>query len=153
MKKLFLMMVSAGILLSGSAGFAQKTGEIEWLNEIDKKQVVSYGEAVNLFVYQMEKTPTTFEQDNSSLASEGIALDGYSQESILTKGMLAKMSARYLNLGGSLMYIIFGTERYAFKACVAYGIFAEDGSSSDKVSGPAMIEVFSKISEVKGAQK
>jgi len=152
MKKLFLMLIAAAFLLI-SPLYSQVTSEIDWLNQIDKKQNVTYGDAVNLFMFQLGKNPSSFEKDTEILLSEGIGLAGYTQDEILTKGMLSKMTAEYLDLGGSLMYLIFGSERYAFKACIAYGFFTPDGSSTDKLSGPGMIEVFSRISEFKGEQK
>jgi len=154
MKKiyLFLTAASAVFFLAGTI-YAQNTGEIEWLAQIDKKPAVTYNDAVNLFVYQTGKNPSTFEQDSTALASEGIALQGYNGDTPLTKGMLSKMTAGYLKLEGSLMYNFFKTERYAFKACIANGIFKEDGSQYDRLSGPAMIEVFSKINEIRGEQK
>lgn len=151
--KFFLLAAAAAFFLLGGTSFAQKSGEIEWLSLIDKKPVVTCGDAVNLFMFQIGKTPSTFEQNTVILASEGIVLEGYTQNSILTKGMLSKMTAGYLKLKGSLMYSLFNIERYAFKVCIANGIFAEDGSQNDRISGPVMIEVFSKISELRGEKQ
>lgn len=154
MKKYFLSVafVAVFFFITGTA-YAQKTNEIDWLGQIDRKTAVTYGDAVTLFIFQLGKNPSTFEKDSADLDSAGIGLQGYNEGDVLTKGMLSKMTARYLDLDGSFMYLIFGTERYAFKVCVANGFFYEDGSSSDILSGPAMIEVFSKISEIKGEQK
>jgi len=154
MKKLCLMLTAfaAAFLMAGTS-YGQNTGEIEWLSQLDKKTVVSYNDAVSLFIFQLGKKSSTFEQDSALLISQGIGLDGYTKDSLLTKGMLSKMTAKYLNLSGSLMYLIFNSERYAFKACIAKGIFTEDGSDYDKLSGSAMIETFSRISEIKGEQK
>ena len=151
MKKLFItagaVLITALLALSG---YSQNSDEIGWLGEIDKKQVVTYGDALKLFMLQSGRKPSTFEKNQGDLASEGIALSGYSEDDELTKGMLSKMTAVYLDLGGSLMYMIFGTERYAFRACMANGIFGQDGSENDRLSGPEMIEAFSKISEIRG---
>lgn len=153
MKKLFLLLTTASMLFTADISFGQSTDEIEWLNQIDKKQVVSYGDAVNLFMYQLGKKPSTFENDSARLISEGFGLEGYSQDTPLSRGMIAKMTARYLDLGGSFIYLFLKTERYAWKACVANGIFPEDSSSNDEMNGPAMLETFSKISEIKGGKK
>ena len=151
MKKLF---ITAGAVLMTAllalSGYSQNSDEIGWLGEIDKKEAVTYGDALKLFMLQSGRKPSTFEKNQGDLAAEGIALDGYSEEDELTKGMLSKMTAVYLDLGGSLMYMIFGTERYAFRACMANGIFGQDGSENDRLSGPEMIEAFSKISEIRG---
>mgnify|MGYP001408572993 CR=1 FL=1 len=154
MKKL-LKTAGAGVIIAVLAisGYSQNAGEIEWLSGIDKKTTVTYGDAVALFVMQIGKNSSGFDNNQSALAAEGIALDGYTQDSRLTKGMLSKMTAKYLKLGGSFMYLILKTERYSYKVCVANGIFTEDGSSNDLMSGPGMIEVFSKISDIKGESK
>ncbi len=153
MKKLLLLLAAAGMLFAASASFGQSTNEIEWLGQIDKKQTVTYGDAVDMFMFQTGKKPSSFENDSAALVSDGFGLAGYTQESPLTRGMLAKMTAKYLDLGGSFMYIFLKTERYAWKACIANGIFPEEGSSTDKMSGAAMLEVFSKISDIKGGEK
>ena len=153
MKKLLITAGFAVFLISlAVTGFSQNAGEIEWLSGIDKKETVTYGDAAALFVMQIGNNSSTFDNNQSTLSSEGIALEGYSGESRLTKGMLSKMTAKYLKLGGSFMYHILGTERYAYKVCVANGIFTENGSSNDIMSGPGMIEVFSKISDIKGGE-
>lgn len=153
MKKLFMILTVLAILLQTDSSFSQGIGEIELLNQLDKKMTASYGDAVSLFMFQKGKNPSTFEQDSSALLSEGIGLNGYNQDSTLTKGMLSKMTAEHLKLSGSFMYLIFSSERYAFKVCVANEIFTPDGSNSDKLTGPEVLEVFSKISELKGEQK
>lgn len=153
MKKIVLMLTALTVFLTSVFSYSQNAVEIEWLSQLDKKSAASYGDAVTLFMYQLNKPSSGFEQDSATLSSEGIALRSYSRESFLTKGMLSKMTSVYLKLSGSLMYNITGFERYAFKACIAEGIFSDEGSESDIVSGPVLIEVFSKISESMGGQK
>lgn len=154
MKKIsFLLAAAAAVFFLAGNVFAQNAGEIDWLAQVDKKPAVTYSDAVSLFIFQIGKKPSTFENDTAVLASEGIALEGYSEDTILSKGMLSKMTAVYLKLDGSLMYQFFKTERYAFKACIANGIFTENGSQYDMLSGAAMIEVFSKTNELRGEQK
>ncbi len=153
MKKLVLILTALSVCLITVFSYSQSTVEIEWLSQLDKKPAASYGDAVSFFMNQLNKPSSGFEQDSAVLSSSDIALNGYSKDSILTKGILSKMTAKHLKLNGSLMYIITGFERYAFKACIAEGIFSEDGSESDIISGPALIEVFSKISEHMEGQK
>ncbi len=154
MKKIYLLLAaSAAFLFLAINSFAQNAGEIEFLAQIDKKQTVTYSDAVTLFIFQIGKNPSGFENDSTLLNSEGIALKDYNADSILTKGMISKMTASYLKLEGSLMYRFIKTERYAFKACQANSIFSENGSQYDRLNGPALIEVFTKISELRGEQK
>lgn len=147
MKKIVLMLTILSVCLITVFSYSQNAVEIDWLSQLDKKPAASYGDAVSFFMYQLNKPSSGFEQDSAILSSSGIALNGYNKDSILTKGMVSKMTAEYLNLNRSLLFIITGFERYAFKACIADGIFPEEGSESDIVSGPALIEVFSKISD------
>lgn len=60
------------------------------------------------------------------------------------------MTAKYLDLKGSFMYNLFGTERYALKACIAEDIMDADSSGSDLMSGADLIEVLGRIALVKG---
>ena len=62
------------------------------------------------------------------------------------------MTAGYLDLCGSLMYMISGAERYAFRACVAEGIMRGDGSENDVISGPELVEVLGRVSEIRGGR-
>jgi hypothetical protein len=50
------------------------------------------------------------------------------------------------------MYLIFDTERYAYKACIANGIFSPGGSENDKMTGPELIDLLSRISDLKGGK-
>jgi len=154
MKKLLIMLGAAVItVVLAVSSYSQNTNELEWLGGIDKKQIATYGDAVNMFVLQIGGKASTFDNNQNTLKAEGISLEGYSESSELTKGMLSKMTARYLKLSRSVMYLIIDSERYAYKACRADGIFSADGSENDKMSGPELIEVFSKISDKRGESK
>ena len=146
MKKLSLLISAVLMFILSTASFAQDMNQIEFLSSLDQKQTATYGDAIRLFALQEGK------KSAEVLTGTGIELGGYSQGDTLTKGMLAKMTARYLDLGGSLMYLIFGTERYAYRACIAYGIMREDGSENDIISGPELVEVMGKISDMKGGK-
>lgn len=128
LRRSFVLFLAA--LAISTAVFSQDTGFISKMNDIDKKATATYGDAVMLFREQ---------------GAKNIAL-GYKDDEPLTRGMVALMTARYLGLSGSFMYNIFGTERYAFKACVAEGLMKEDGSENDLMSGTELIEVLAKIS-------
>jgi hypothetical protein len=141
-----IIIVLSFILFSGIFSFAQDVSQLDWLSDLDGKSVATYGDAVRLFALQEGKKSAV------ALTGTGIELEDYSQGDSLTKGMLAKMTARYLDLGGSLKYMIFGTERYAYRACIAYGIMRAAGSENDLISGPELVEVMGKISEMKGGK-
>jgi hypothetical protein len=62
------------------------------------------------------------------------------------------MAARFLNLKQSLMYNIFGIERYAYRACLADNLFSGDGSENDLISGSELIELFSRVNEFRSGR-
>ncbi len=150
MKIINSLLVLFFIVITSGISFAQDVSQIEWLGDLDGKSAATYSDAVKMFSFQTTGKASSFAIDSAMIGKNGIALDGYAENKTLSKGMLAKMTARYLGLGGSLMYMIFGTERYAYRACVAYGIMRENGSENDIISGPELVEVMAKVSERKG---
>lgn len=148
-KKLFILLPLLFIFISANS---QDLNQLEWLNDLDGKSSATYGDAVRIFAMQTSGRSSSFKADSSLLGKSGIVLDGYSEGEELSKGMLAKMAARYLDLGGSLMYLVFGTERYAFRACAAYGIMRGDASENDIISGPELVEVLGRVSEIRGGR-
>ena len=118
------------------SGIAQDISQIIFINELDGKTVANYGDALRMFGFQ-ERT------------SDSYMLKGYNNDARLTKGMASLMTARFLQLKKSTMYRIFGTERYAYRACVADKLFSIDGSENDLMSGLELIELFSKINKFK----
>ena len=133
--KLFKIPVLALALIFLSAAlFSQNTNIIEKMSDIDKKAVATYGDALALFKEETKKDVSL----------------GYKNDEPLTKGMVALMTAKYLDLKGSFMYNLFGTERYAVKACIEADLMDEDSSENDLMSGTALIEVLAKISAKAG---
>jgi len=128
--------------------FSQDMTQLEFMSELDDKTAVTYGDAVKLFRYQ---TGIVSAKKKSS-GAEIFMLEGYSESDTLTRGMAALMTAQYLDLGGSIMYLVFGMERYAYRACIDNGIMISDGSENDILNGPELLELFSKIDEYKGGE-
>lgn len=124
--------ITAALVFISAALFSQAS--IEKMSDIDRKVTATYGDAVTLFKAETKKD---------------IYLD-YKNDATLTRGMVALMTAKYLDLKGSFMYNLFGTERYAVKACIAEGIMDEDSSGNDIMSGADLIEVLGRIALVKG---
>lgn len=137
-------------LILSIQGFSQDVTQITFINELDSKIQATYGDA--LIVFKLHSGSTAALKKGKSTAGDTFTLSGYTESDILTKGMASLMTARYLNLGGSFLYLIFGTERYAYKACIANKIFAPGGSESDKMTGPELIELLSRISDLKGGK-
>jgi len=149
-RKKHVLLYSVMILMLSVLTFAQNVSQIDWLSDLDSRKTATYGDAVKIYALQTTGRYSTFRSDSSLLEKKGIALAGYAEGDELSKGMLSKMTARYLDLGGSIMYSIFGTERYAFRACIANGIMRADGSENDIISGPELVEVLGRVSEIKG---
>lgn len=131
--KLFIKpFIAAALVFISAALFSQAS--IEKMSDIDRKAAATYGDAVTLFKAETKKD---------------VYLD-YKNDATLTRGMVALMTAKYLDLKGSFMYNLFGTERYAVRACIAEGIMDEDSSGNDIMSGADLIEVLGRIALVKG---
>lgn len=156
-KKFFMFLFIVLACLFSLSSFSQDITQIGFLSDLDNKKTATYGDAVNMFKIQagsaLAKTaPGVKKKGAAATAKEAYTLEGYSESASLTKGMAALMTAKYLDLGGSFMYLIFSSERYAYRACIANGIMSSDGSENDPMSGPELIELFSKISEKKGGE-
>ncbi len=145
MKKVKLFYITLLTILGLSAtAFAQDITQITFLSELDNKPNATYGDALILF---------KLEFGNSLTPKKGtITIKRYHESDLLTKGMASQMAAESLKLGGSFMYMLFGTERYAYRACLANGIFSEGGSENDKMTGPELIELLSRINDIKGGK-
>ncbi|HPS57887.1 MAG TPA: hypothetical protein PK514_07250 [Spirochaetota bacterium] len=131
--KFFKVTVIAltAVFISASL-FSQSS--IEKISDIDRKVTATYGDAVTLFKAETKKD---------------VSLN-YKNDEPLTRGMVALMTAKYLDLKGSFMYNIFGSQRYAVKACIAEDLMDADSSANDLMSGPELIEVLAKIAQRNG---
>lgn len=130
------------------------TGSIESLikiNELSSKQEAEIQDSIFLFVLELEKKPADFKGNMTIVTNHGVLKQGIEPNSTekLTRGFLASMIARYKKLDDHLLYRIFESERYAFRACVAHGIMEYNGSENEIVSGEELIEIMSKISTTK----
>ena len=157
-KKPLLFLFILFMSFFSAASFSQDMSQLDFMSGLDDKTTVTYGDAVKMFRYQAGAAASKAEasapkkKGAAIQGSEIFSLSGYSESAALTRGMAALMTAKYLDLGGSFMYLIFGTERYAYRACIANGIMISDGSENDIFSGPELLELFSKIDEYKGGE-
>ena len=134
--KVFLINILLLMLLSASA-ISQNMVPLLFINELDAKKTTTYGDALRMFRFHVRTNSRSGEY----------MLKGYYDDLPLTKGMASLMVASYLGLNKSLMFDIFGRERYAYRACLADKLFSESGSENDLMSGPELIELFAKIDE------
>ena len=125
--------------------FSQEKTQAEFLSELDNKDTATYGDALAMFSLQSGGAISV----NSISEPKGYSLQNYEEGAPLTTGMASLMTVKYLNLDGSFMYLLFGTERYAYKACVSNNLFNKNGSENEKMTGLELIELFSRISDIK----
>lgn len=149
MKKYKKYSIVFFMLLLFSAASAQDISQLNFIHSLDSQAVATYGDAVKLFVISTGARAGNFESESALLNEQGLALK-YDEYKPLTRGMAALMTARYLNLKGSFMYLIFKSERYAYRACIADSLMPGDASEFDKLSGPELLELMSLINDKKG---
>lgn len=126
MKLFRITAVVAAALFISAALFSQG---IDKISDIDQKVTATYGDAIALFKAETKKD---------------VSLN-YKNDEPLTRGMVALMTAKYLDLKGSFMYNLFGSQRYAVKACIAEDLMDADSSENDLMSGAELLEVLGKI--------
>jgi hypothetical protein len=133
------------VLLSVSFANAQ---EINFINSLADKKVVSFEDGVKMFIYTLGKAPAGFDADVAYLKSiKLLKAKKYDKNKPLSRGMLALMVARHLKLKGSLFFLIFDTERYAHRACVAENIMPATTSELDRLTGDELLEVMAMVGE------
>lgn len=71
-------------------------------------------------------------------------LGRYEPEQPLTKGRASLLLARVINLRTSLFFILMPSERSAFRAFVADGLFSGTSSSGDRMSGIDLIDMIAR---------
>jgi formylmethanofuran dehydrogenase subunit E-like metal-binding protein len=142
----FIKIIFINILLLtllSSSGIGQDMTQIMFLNELDGQSAATYADALRMFRFHLQIRPE---------GSPTYLLKDYFDEVPLTKGMASLMMCRYIKLKKSLMYNIFDTERYAYRACLAEKFFSEYGSENDIMSGSELIEFFAKVGEFKSGR-
>ncbi|MFC1671077.1 hypothetical protein ACFL20_11860 [Spirochaetota bacterium] len=126
--------------------FSQGVGNLQYINDLGNKKIATNGDAVKFFMMAMDKTPGAFKTDVSKLKKLGVLRStDIDEKSPLRRGVIANMVVRHLKLRDSLLYIIFGTDRYAYRVCAARRIMDYDGSEWDIISGEELIEIMSNV--------
>ena len=132
-------------LILFSTAFGQ---EVNFINDLSGKKAVTFEDGVKMFLYTLGKTPAGFDADIKTLKGMNLLkFDTYDKDEPLRRGMLALMVARHLKLKGSLLYLMFDTQRYAHRACVADKIMDVNTSEWDTLTGDELIDVMAVVSE------
>lgn len=148
--KIKKFLLTALFVLCPVLAFAQQSlVDLNFINSMDNKKRATFGDAIRFIALDIGERYPDFESTLSFLKRVNIVKNDYSNltaSTPLRKGVLARMIARYLKLNDSLMYDIFRTERYAFRACAAENLMPLNGSEWDIVSGAELIEIMRRVS-------
>jgi hypothetical protein len=143
MKKLFIILT---LIMTAGTAWSQAVAPVNFVNQLGDKKQATFGDAVTIYLLTLGKDPKGFNIDVQALTGMGILKDNdYKADTPLRRGMIANMVARHLKLGDSLFYNIFGTERYAFRACIAARLMEAEGSEWDDISGEELLEIMSSV--------
>ena len=133
---------------------AQNLGSLNYINELGDREAATYGDAVKFFMMIQNRDQGSFQENLAALSKSGITKGIRSGEtSLLDRGTLSLMAARYLDLKDSLFYLITGSGRYAFRACIEEGLMDAEAGEWDVVSGEELIETMARVAEKKEASK
>ena len=150
----FALLITSLCFLFTTHLSAQNIANIDFINNTADKDKITVEDGVHFFMLTAGKKIQSFEENIKTLNKEGITSGiNFAKNSLLRRGALALMIARYLKLGDSLFYTIFHTERYAYRACAANNIMSYDGSEWDILSGGELVEIMTKVSEMTGGNE
>jgi len=149
-----LLIPAAFVFCFYVSAYSQSMSILNYVNDLGNRKQAVFGDIVKFIVLDMGEKTLGFDSDLSVLNAHNRIASGYNlpENTMLRKGVAARLIARYLSLKDSLLYNIFGTERYAFRACVAAGIMISDGSEWDYVSGEELIEIMGRVSTISGIE-
>lgn len=160
MKKICILAAVLLFLMCGvlSAGNMEN---LNYINSLDGKKQALVSDAVKMFLLETGSDLPSSSPDYKALEKKGIksaSLYKSREKEDLKKGTLALFAAQYLDLGDSLIYDLLDTfgiqsERYAFSACAAAGIMPADGSAGDRISGSELLQIMTRVSEIKGGNR
>lgn len=73
------------------------------------------------------------------------ALSTYDPATPLTKGKASRVACAALGLRSSALYLIFPTERYAFRALVMEGVFKSASSPGEAMGGMELLDFINSL--------
>lgn len=124
----------------------QGLGSLVFIHELGEKKIATVDDAFRIFLLTIEKNPGTFKNNMMVLSKmDLIKRTDYIKNEPVRRGLVAYMVAKHLKLKDSLMYLVFGTERYAHRACAAEDIMTFNQSPRDLLSGDELIEIMGLV--------
>jgi len=120
---------------------------IETLFELSAKSATTVADFASMSPALVEIFP---ERDDVSLLLEK-QLKRYDPAVTLTKGRASLLLARAIGLKSSLFFILMPSERSAFRAFVADGLFSNTSSTGDGMTGVEIMDLISRVAQLYGA--
>lgn len=122
--------------------------EIQYLDNLSNQKTTTVADAFALYYkFKFNKISNYNTHKNAIVKIGAINKEEYKTgKELLKRGLLAQIIATELNLKNSLLYIIFGSDRYAYRACAASFIMPHGKSSYDLMSGQELIEAMHFLS-------
>ncbi|HQI38851.1 MAG TPA: hypothetical protein PLH80_09845 [Spirochaetota bacterium] len=137
-----IISITIMCLFVATAGFSQSA--IVAVN-ISQKTQATVEDAVKLFMFSTVGSITVYEKDAPMLLEKGILPRLYDPNTPVTMGIVAYMMAKQANIKHSLMFNIFGGQRYAVFACIAAGYLPKNAGEQYKLSGVELIEIMGRF--------
>jgi len=125
-----------------------------FINNLGNKSQATFGDVIDFFMLMKKQNIVSF-QDEFKYLNKNKFLKGlkYKKNKPLRLGIVALMAARYLGLKNNLFFMMFNTERYAHRSCVAKKIIPSGTSEWDPVSGEDLIDIISNVIKLKEGDK
>lgn len=125
--------------------------DAEFFFELSEKQYCSTDDAYRGMLYLIDGTDTSkdFEERTARLVMHGVAKKSWKHKAnaVATKGELAYMLVRALEIRGGLMYnITNGCERYALRELIHKGII-RSGTVQGKVTGAEYVGILGRVDD------
>jgi hypothetical protein len=144
-----ILLLSAACIIFSAQIYTPAHANLNAINRVAEKKRTTWEDGVAMYVVILGRPLAGFNANVNTLKRLGILKQSknYARNKVLNRGMMAGMIVRHLKLKDSLLYLIFRTERYAYRACVAAGIMDFDSSEWERLSGEELLEVMRLVGE------
>lgn len=155
MKKIGLLMVVLLVLIFPLQLVGQST---QFFIDLANKEYASVADGLQMIAYLADLDGAILQGGSSAILAELQSRGIVEEEEVqineeLTKGFLANMIMKTLDLGGGMWYSITGADRYAYRELVFKGIITSVGSEYQGMSGGELIAIISRASLLKEAEE
>lgn len=137
------LMLASALVMVLTAAHGQ---DLEGLSALILKRSATVGELGSLLRPLSGSVP----DPDAYRARLEIALSGYEPDVALTKGKASLVVYSALGFRSSFFFLLFPTERNAFRALVMEGAFAASGSPGEALGGLELFDFVNAVSEIAG---